>query len=276
MNESVPAIAAVPTFNMANSLKNLIPQLLKQGYDKIIILDDNSNDDTSNVVEAFDKNVQYERFDTNVGSAGNRNRIISVLRKDKLPDEAIINFIDADIVFEPDQPQAAKIAQSLIKKYPKAGIVTVNILNNDGTRGAFNYGPAYTHKWLVSVFFLTRLEALVKKDPVKAQKYWDKHQFWFRGFPNPLDKPSAVKAGGVVECFTITKLGTYESLGGYDSKLRYLESCDFSRKLQLKGLESVYDPILTVRHTQVDVRGWRRYKDILIAQVRITLRYAFG
>lgn len=274
MSESVPVIAVVPTYNMAESLSDLVPQLLGQGYDRIIVIDDNSTDNTSEVVKTFGRRIQYERFGNNVGSAGNRNRAIGVLRKDDLPNKTIINFIDADVVFEPNQPKAGKVARDLIQKYPKAGVITVNILNNDGTRGAFNYGPVYSHKWLVSVFFLARLESLVKKEPTKAQKYWAKHQRWFEGFPNPLDDPKPTKAGGVVECFTIFQLSVFESLGGYDAKLRYLEASDFSKRLHAKGLESIYDPVLTVRHTQVDVRGWRRYKDILVAQVRITLRYA--
>lgn len=276
MSKHAPVIAAVPTYNMANSLKNLIPQLLGQGFDKIIILDDASVDDTSMVVKKHGDDIQYEKFTANIGSAGNRNRIIGVLNKEKFPKSTIINFIDADVLFEPNQPKAATTALDLVHKYAKAGIITVNILNNDGTRGAFNYGPVYSHKWLVSVFFLTKLEALVKKDPGKAQIYWTKHKRWFKGFPNPLDKPNAIKVGGVVECYTITRLDVFQSIGGYAPKLRYLESCDLGKKLQHKGLESVYDPVLTVRHTQVDVRGWRRYKDILFAQARISFRHVFN
>lgn len=81
MSERVLVIAAVPAFNMTNSLKNLIPQLLIEDYDRIVVLDDNSTDATPKIIKTFGEKAQYQRFDTNIGSAGNRNRIIGVLRK---------------------------------------------------------------------------------------------------------------------------------------------------------------------------------------------------
>ncbi len=270
-----PLIAVVPTYNMAQSLKTLIVQLIREGYEQIFILDDASTDNTEEIIRSFTGKVRYTRFRKNVGSAANRNRIIDVLRRLKMPDETVINFIDADVVFEPSQQKAAKVVYSLALKYPKAGIIVVTVLNKDGTRGVFNYGPAYSHRWLVSAFFLLRVESLVKKDGIKARKFWDKHKRWLNGYCSPFDKPEPRITGGVVECFTITRLGIFESVGGYDPKLRYLEASDFSRRLKAYNLESVYDPSLTVRHTQTDVRGWRRQKDVLISQLRITLRYAF-
>src|SRR5882724_6321869 len=92
-----PVIAAIPNYNMADSLTELLPQLLKQGYDHIYVLDDASTDNSVEVTRRFGPQVTVIAGEHNLRSGGNRNRILEAH-----PEECIIHFLDADIRLEAD------------------------------------------------------------------------------------------------------------------------------------------------------------------------------
>jgi len=50
MPNQSPVVAAIPNYNMADSLRKLLPQVLSQSYDGVFVLDDASTDDTVDVV----------------------------------------------------------------------------------------------------------------------------------------------------------------------------------------------------------------------------------
>ena len=76
---SLPIIAAIPNYNMAEQLATLLPQIIQQGYDAIYVLDDVSTDDSREVVKRFAPKVTLIAGDRNLGAGGNRNRILSAL-----------------------------------------------------------------------------------------------------------------------------------------------------------------------------------------------------
>ncbi len=49
----VTVIAAIPNFNMGQSLQELLPQVLAQGYDAVYVLDDASRDDSVAIARGF-------------------------------------------------------------------------------------------------------------------------------------------------------------------------------------------------------------------------------
>lgn len=91
MVKHLPVIAAIPNYNMADGLNRLLPTVVNQGYDKIFVLDDASNDNSREVVNSFRGRVQFVAGKSNLCSSGNRNRVLEVVR-----DNAIIHFLDAD------------------------------------------------------------------------------------------------------------------------------------------------------------------------------------
>jgi len=74
MNESISVI--IPTYNRADKLKRAVDSVLNQTYQnfEIIIIDDNSQDNTRSVVKNFkDDRIRYFRNKKNLGGAGARN-----------------------------------------------------------------------------------------------------------------------------------------------------------------------------------------------------------
>jgi N-acetylglucosaminyl-diphospho-decaprenol L-rhamnosyltransferase len=270
-------VAAVPNYNMSEYVLALLPQLLEQGYDKVYVLDDKSRDDSVEKIHStFGDTVEVVAGDTNLGAAGNRNRIIQALHESSLDGEVIINFVDADTELLPSTTPFSEVARQLFDKYPEAGMIAGLVQNVDGTNGAFNFGPAGLLEWLRTAPTQLKLEPLSKTDLEKAKQLYERHKDKMKEWPNIFDEPVARTVGHVVECFTFTKLSTFEELGGYDEKLRYCEAIEFGLRLRQHGVASIFDPSVGIRHLQVDNRGWHRYVEVLHALSRISARNLIG
>jgi len=133
MNTPLPVIAAIPNYNMADSLSRLLTQLVSEDYDAIYVLDDASTDDSKVVVAKFGPKVHWVGSKTNLGAGGNRNRILQVH-----PEECIIHFLDADVRLETKTP--AKTAQKLMSE-PNLAFVGGLVFDADGTQSIWSYGP---------------------------------------------------------------------------------------------------------------------------------------
>ena len=59
MVKRLPVVAAIPNFNMAENLRNLIPQILAQRYDGVFVLDDASTDHSVDVVRDYRGEVRW-------------------------------------------------------------------------------------------------------------------------------------------------------------------------------------------------------------------------
>jgi N-acetylglucosaminyl-diphospho-decaprenol L-rhamnosyltransferase len=57
--EKLPVIAAVPNYNMAETLRVLLPQLAAHDYDAMYVLDDASTDHSREVVAEFAGDVTF-------------------------------------------------------------------------------------------------------------------------------------------------------------------------------------------------------------------------
>jgi glycosyltransferase involved in cell wall biosynthesis len=83
----------IPTFNRAAFLKTAVQSVLKQNYDnfEIIIVDDNSQDNTQAVVKKFsDERIRYTRHQQNKGVSAARNTAIKASKGE------YIAFLDDD------------------------------------------------------------------------------------------------------------------------------------------------------------------------------------
>ena len=81
---------AIPNFNGLEGLKKLLPQVTKEEFKNIYVLDDCSTDKSEEYVKKFPK-ITFVKGKKNLGPAGNRNRILNCQLGD------IIFFIDADM-----------------------------------------------------------------------------------------------------------------------------------------------------------------------------------
>ena len=82
---------AIPNYNGLEGLKILLPKLSEQDFYWIYLLDDNSTDQSVCYARSFPK-INVIEGNTNLGPAGNRNRI---LKEENLGE--LIWFVDADM-----------------------------------------------------------------------------------------------------------------------------------------------------------------------------------
>src|SRR5436309_312663 len=139
MTNQSPVVAAIPNYNMADSLRKLLPQVLAQSYDRVFVLDDASTDDTVDVVGAFGSDVTLVRSRENRGAGANRNQII-----DHVEDGAIIHFIDADMDLE--TAETPRVAREVVARYAGLGVGLIGGLVSrvDGSQELDNYGAVFS------------------------------------------------------------------------------------------------------------------------------------
>ncbi len=99
-----PLVSVItPAYNSQEFIAETITSVISQTYSnwELIIVDDNSKDNTENVVNAFIKrepnNIQYLKNSANKGAASARNSAIKIAKGD------YIAFLDADDVWKPEK-----------------------------------------------------------------------------------------------------------------------------------------------------------------------------
>ena len=105
----------IPTYNSGRYIKEAIDSVLAQTYTnyEIIVVDDGSTDNTSQIVQAYGDRVHYF-YQENQGVAVSRNRGLRESQGE------YIAFLDHDDVFFPD-----KLSEQIccLEQHPEAGIV---------------------------------------------------------------------------------------------------------------------------------------------------------
>jgi GT2 family glycosyltransferase len=249
-----PVVAAIPNFNMAESLRQLIPQVLAQGYDGVYVLDDASTDHSADVVNGYGSDVRLVRSAQNRGAGANRNQII-----DQVADEAIIHFIDADMDLRTSETPS--VARQLIDKYEHRGIGVVGglVTRADGGQEYCNYGAVFSiwgnlssngPRVIDRLRAKPRLARAVRRATAATMTRW----------PNVLEPPAPAPAYWVHEGNMLIPSSLFRSVGGYDSTLRHHEVQDLAIRLAKRGIKTQFDPQIHVVHQHIDVRGKNRRK----------------
>jgi len=259
MSKNLPIIAAIPNYNMAESLSRLLTQLVGEGYDAIYVLDDASTDDSRAVVTAFGPNVHWIGGDANLGAGGNRNRILAAH-----PDDCIIHFLDADVRLETTAP-AAK-ARALMAE-PNLAFVGGLVFSEDGKQSIWSYGPNSVTLYSLLTAAIQQLFATVQA----PKPYW---RNWIRRvtksarseWPDVATPPERRSTYWVLEGNLLVKRSVLEKLGGFDADIHEYDIIPPARKAQELGLVTVFDPTIAVTHLAVDVRHYNRaialYKEL--------------
>ena len=87
----------IPAYNAEKTIKQTINSVINQTYqfDEIIIIDDNSSDDTCKIINQFE-NIKLIKNKQNMGLGYNRNLGI------KTSNNEIVASIDSDVVLDPE------------------------------------------------------------------------------------------------------------------------------------------------------------------------------
>ena len=250
MPERLSVIAAIPSYNMASSLENLLPQIIEQGYDDIYVLDDASTDNTEEVITSF-KKVKNIKGEENVGPGANRNRIIPVLDH-----EAIVHFLDADV--ELSSQNNPKIARYLFKSNPKLGLVGGLIKLPDERPWIFNYGPRFSLYSQISGWFQAKSYESQSSHSIKAAFFRNHTNYWRKEYPNFLAEPTRKEVFWVGEANMLIRSGVFKEMGGFDPRLRYHEIQDLAINLHDHGYKVLFEPTISVIHPHIDLNDLKR------------------
>jgi GT2 family glycosyltransferase len=254
MARQLPVVAAIPNYNMAESLRQLIPQVLAQGYDGVFVLDDASTDHSADVVGEFGGDVKLVRSRTNKGAGANRNQII-----ERVGDGSIIHFIDADMDLKTAEIPAA--ARQVIDLYAERGVGVVGglVTRLDGGQEYCNYGAVFS-LWGNFSSNGPRLIDRLRAKPRLARAAHRVAAATMTGWPNVLEPPAAAPAFWVHEGNMLVLSSVFRLVGGYDSRLRHHEVQDLAIRLRKQGIKTQFDPSIQVVHQHIDVRGKNRNK----------------
>ena len=254
MVRQLPVVAAIPNFNMAESLRRLIPQVMAQRYDAVYVLDDASTDHSVDVVNEFGSDVTMVQSPENRGAGANRNQII-----DRVGDQAIIHFIDADMDLK--TAETPTIARQVIDQYAERGVGVVGGLVTlvDGGQEYCNYGAVFS-LWGNLSSNVPRAIDRLKAKPRLARALRKATSVTSSRWPNLLEPPAPSPACWVHEGNMLILSGLFRSIGGYDSRLRHHEVQDLAIRLRQQGVKTQFDPRIHVVHQHIDVRGKNRNK----------------
>src|SRR5690242_10926360 len=251
-----PVVAAIPNYNMADSLRKLLPQVLAQSYDGVFVLDDASTDDTVDVVDSFGGDVTLVRSPHNRGAGANRNQIIG-----HVADGAIIHFIDADMDLE--TAETPSVARELVARYADRGVGLIGglVRRSDGSQELDNYGAVFS-LWGNSTALVQLTIDRIRSRPRLAGAIRKILAPMVRQWPNVLEPPIAAPAYWVHEGNMLVDSGLFTSVGGYDPALREHEIQDLAIRLERIGVKRQFDPSIEVVHREVNVRGGNRQRSV--------------
>lgn len=256
MTPQMPVVAAIPNYNMADSLRRLLPQVLEQSYDRVYVLDDNSSDDTVDAVGAFGGEITLVRSPQNRGAGANRNQII-----DQVDDDAIIHFIDADMHLETSE--SPTVARELMARYAErdVGLVGGLVRRADGSQELDNYGAVFSLIGNTTALIQLLIDRL-RHRPRLARAIRQVTAPLVSDWPNVLAPPEPAPAYWVHEGNMLVYSGLFRSIGGYDPVLREHEIQDLAIRLEKLGVRRQFDPSIRVTHTEVNVRGNNRQRSV--------------
>ncbi|WP_236950153.1 glycosyltransferase family 2 protein [Mycobacterium sp. MS1601] len=253
MPEPTSVVAAIPNYNMGQSLQRLLPQVLNQGYDRVLVLDDASTDTSVDVVAGFGGAVEMVRSPVNQGAGANRNQVLG-----QVEDSDLIHFIDADMDLATEH--IGSLARDLYTRYAAQGVGAVGglVSRADGSQEPFNFGPVFSLKTVMAsappmldrIRDKPRLVRAIRRIGVPGQQYW----------PDVFETPVARPAYWLHEGNMLINAGVFGAVGGYDTKVRYHEAQDLGIRLERLGVKRQFDPQIAVVHHYIDVRGKSRSK----------------
>lgn len=154
----------IPAYNAEKTIEQTISSVLNQTYkfDEIIVIDDNSSDDTRTLINKF-KNIKLIKNKTNMGLGYNRNLGI------KTCNNSIIASIDADVVLNPEWLNIIMTNFQVDENVMCGGKMTEKLIQNKFNAWRAKY---YSQNWGESD--LDNPPFLFGCNTVQSKKIWEK------------------------------------------------------------------------------------------------------
>ncbi len=237
-------IAVIPNYNSNTNLQELLPTVLKQGFDQVFVIDDASNDYSLKVLESFHNKIDVIYGEKNLGPAGNRNRILSHLRPNDM-----ICFIDADIELL-STDFIAKVL-NIFQQETTVGIIGGLIFNKKGQPMPYNYG------YFSGVFRDAIGETLELfgrwLPPLRPVLKLVAHPFTLN-LDIRYSPPERQEVDWVSEALCFVRGDVFREVNGFDSELRYHAGQDLAAKFFRSGYKVLFWPEVHARHLEIKTR----------------------
>lgn len=241
-------IAAIPNYNAAENLPQLLQSCIKLGFDEIFVLDDASTDNSLEVLKEFSTNVTVITGTQNLGPAGNRNRILGSLRQNDT-----ICFIDADM--EVLSSNFKSQAMNIFEQETTVGIIGGLVLNKQHEPMTFNYGY-FASAWRDSIGSI--LENTARLIPFLRPLLVPLSRPFTYNVSIRYQPPAKLRPDWVSEAFCIMRGDVFREVGGFDERLRYHEGQKIARQFYTSGYRVLFYPEIHARHLEIQTRPHRR------------------
>lgn len=263
----IPVIAAIPNYNMAESLRSLLPALLRQDYDHIYVLDDASTDYSSDVVALFEGKVTFVKSRVNGGAGAARNMILDVVK-----DPAIIHFLDADVHL--DTRSSATVVRTLFARSDTIGFIGGLVRTSNGKQSYWNYGERQGAQTMISSWGQSFLESIGAQHP-QIEQFIRHHHLWpgLGSRPNPAATPERTSTFWVSEANFMIRSDVFRKLGGFDPTIREHDIQTLAMNAQKAGYINYFDPSICITHLGVNVRKYFRPWAIINTELYLAKKY---
>lgn len=223
----------IVSFNSEKYIKKTIKSCLRnlkglKDKVEILIVDNNSQDRTKEVVKSFRfKNLKFIRLKNNLGY-GKANNLGAKKSKGKY-----LLFLNPDI--ELVKVDFLDLIKFLEKSKRRAGLTIKLVLENGELDKACHRG--FPTPWRAFCYF-SKLESIFCKQPIKIfKKLFGGYHLCFKDLSilHTIDSPSGA--------FFLLKRKVFEEVGGFDEDFfMYGEDLDLSYRIKLKGYSIFFYP----------------------------------
>lgn len=246
MSANARVIAAIPNFNSAEQVLHIAKQLIAEDLDEIFILDDASTDNSLEHIYELGDAVHVVEGETNLGPAGNRNRILPFTQVGD-----IIMFIDADM--ELISRQIRPIIDGWFSAAPHVALIGGGIMDKRQKPMTYNYGLDVSPAKDKFGIYLERLAAILHFRPLT----WPLRQIakpFTRNLQIRFLPPAEQRVDWVSEGHCYIRAKVFQTIGGFDGSLRYHEGKLLARRFRQEGWGVLFSPRIWTRHLQIHVR----------------------
>jgi len=210
-------VAAIVNYNDATYTEKLLPQVLKQGFDKVYVLDDASTDHSAEIYREF-PGIEVVRSKKHAGPIVNRNQMLSQDGGD------VILFLDADMSLLTSR--LAQIISQLFDQHKDMGILGGQVTDQNGRPVIFNYGRDIDP--LMGAF----------KDKLSGNKAKAEHY-----------SQSLQKVAWTLEGVLAVRTDLFYRLKGFDTKFyRYHEGPDLCKRARRQGYDTYLTTNIVTQH----------------------------
>lgn len=241
------------SFNTRDMTKNCIESVLSHTRNiefEIIVVDNNSNDGSQQMLKNDFPQIQFIENQNNVGYAKANNQAIEISKGDK------ILLLNSDTLISDD---SIKKMAALLDKNPSVGIVGSKLLNEDGTYqlscGIFpSLWSEFSSKMMLNRLF-------------KKSRIFNAHKYGFWDYSNTKE------VDWVTGAFLMVRKDAIDIAGGLDENFfMFYEDVDFCKRVKSAGWKIFFYPEASIIHLWGG--SWKKVrKKIILANCKSTLYF---